>query len=440
MACADTVDPECRIKIRSAITECVRCLKCVVKNAEVDEIEVSKVDNYASRQSRTISVVKSMRDSGQPIDKEFFRCVSKEADASVPFLFLFRTDDRENIQDCRWLLVAWVPKNASEVDRAIYMRSSTTLGYAVPNPYYLTELAAKDLVQLSWPSVLQVGSLFGGAIASSTRNPAALPIFFSKHQLTMASGISPSGIVPHQQLQGGALRVTMGSFPFIVRFAKKEEPCIRLFLAKEDATSKKSSAAASKTLALEAQPMHYKTAAALGPHLVVPNNCYYALHLKDSLLIMLWCPESAHWDRERVAEDTKYALVKNLIPDLLLKSFCLPHPMISFMDLQNLQDFEDMFGLRSSKDIGGQPLCEVLTPSALIVGNVLGLRGVQPPATVPTSSITSSLAFPERPVPYWRGGSRIHTIGTRMGPSIAIQRTNTLRVATNTMTNRDLSN
>ncbi|CAJ1368309.1 unnamed protein product [Effrenium voratum] len=199
MAAADTVESQLRNTVRAARTRSLRCVKAIIakKSSNLDPDSVTY----------TLALANSAPDEGQSLDKEFQRCVKGLLEPEKPSFLLFRADLCENIDGSRWLLLAWLPDVVPEIDRARYVRSRGLLADLVPQPYFLSELLAREVKSLVWSSA--------AAALSRTRRPKE-----AEEDLPAKP--------PTLEAPQGPLRLSQAAQGLLQRLANKEDSCLKL--------------------------------------------------------------------------------------------------------------------------------------------------------------------------------------------------------------------
>jgi len=416
MACANSVDPALRSAVRSAQQEHYRCFKISVedppKGQDEDDDSVAEgledmEDIQRKRKPRMLKLEEAMKEEpNQPLDKEFMRCVKPEP--KTPLLFLFRTDENENLAGSRWLLISWLPLDAPEVKRAIYVRSRGLVARLVQQPYFLSELLAKDARQLTWSVAREQGLMFGGGVGSSAHN---LTTELSSH--TVATELVPGAkaIAPRPT----PVSISEKASQTMINFGTKMETCIRLFSSKEDLVARGRGATV-----IEVKSEHCQTPVALAQmgsaHALPNSNCYFAMHVKDAIYFVFWCPDNSTKDIHRVTEDIRHAALKASITTLVMQALPKPWPRLVTIDAREPQDIVD--------GAAGQPVGagdrkrgerSSIKPAEPDISNALGgyafgVYGADRGPSQPPKMMNCSLALPERPFPPWLGGSKAHTI------------------------------
>eukprot|EP00927_Polykrikos_kofoidii_P078154 TRINITY_DN75010_c0_g1_i1.p1 TRINITY_DN75010_c0_g1~~TRINITY_DN75010_c0_g1_i1.p1 ORF type:complete len:457 (+),score=60.66 TRINITY_DN75010_c0_g1_i1:149-1519(+) len=427
MASADIVDVQLRTGVRSALQKGIRCLKVSVVNESAAHSTENAGDSQVGDKTTSDAIsdddlrvlalqVALKEEPGQPLDKEFMRCVTKQVEPKKPVLFLFRTDENENLDGSRWLLVSWLPTDAPELQRALHVRSRGLLARLVPQPYFLTELFARDHRQLTWSNVRETcGVMFGGGVGKVTKELAGTAHQMSSAQTTqMVPETYRPEIVPGNKAiapKKSPTKLFEKSAEVLRRFARGEVFCVRVVLSREDTSN--------KIMSLDVQVSEAKTAWMLAQAGLPNHDCYFAMHLTGNLLFVLWCPDAPQKDLHRVSEDIRHAAMKASVAEVVFGALPEPRPRLIQIDARDPGDIVDgasgqpIGTTRGSSRSGAlaRPVAEA-DLSTVVTGNTFGLHGPAPPQRSPTATIPSSLAFPERPFPPWRGGSKVHTIVT----------------------------
>lgn len=432
MATADVVSPDLRSRVRAARAEGTRCLQVGI--SRVGAAEPSEAGDGVQRQLTLTQTTQEV--PGAAVDEEFVRCVKETSDENGPCLFLFRTDQRENIDGCRWLLVAWLPIRAPEAERAIYIRSRGLLADLVPQPYFLREFFASTKRELSWKAVRETGAVSAGGIA--IKEPVAPQAKIRRTPFT-------------EDAQDGLVALSISLLGKLNSFAKRDDKCLKLFFAhpvlKPGEVAKPPTAG--QPAALEARTCEARSLTSLVESGVIDfrSCCYLAMHRDDNLVFVLWCPspsgpslkdpkDSSSRDGQshkivaedarafaRVAEDARYALLYKAVLNAVTRIFPKPRPhvvQIHARDTDGL-DAHTQRVTAAAKAGRDQPSAHERWPTP-------GTEAHWPefwPSTATMSIAPVSLALPERPVPFWRGGHRGATLSTA-----TMSRTRVYRVAT----------
>merc|ERR1719362_915957 len=428
MASADAVSPDLRSRVRAARVEGTRCLQVGI--SRVGEVEADKAVQRQLTLLRTTQEV-----PGAAVDEEFVRCVTEASDENGPCLFLFRTDHRENINGCLWLLVAWLPIRAPEAERAVYIRSRGLLADLVPQPYFLREFFANTRRELSWKAVREAGAVSAAGFAIKE---ASAPL-------------AKVGRTPFiADVQDGSVALSISLLGMLQRFARRDDKCLKLSFAhpivKPGEVVKPT---AGQPLALEARTCEARSLSSLVETGVLDfrSCCYLAMHRDDNLVFVLWCPspsgpslkdlkDSSSRDGQshkivseearamaRVADDARYALLYTAVLNAVTRIFPKPRPhvvQIHARDTDGL-DIHTQRVAAAAKVGRDQPSAHERWPMP-------GTEAHWPefwPSTATMSIFPVSLALPERPVPSWRGGHRGATLSTA-----TMSRTRVYRVAT----------
>eukprot|EP00929_Paragymnodinium_shiwhaense_P092187 TRINITY_DN52064_c0_g1_i1.p1 TRINITY_DN52064_c0_g1~~TRINITY_DN52064_c0_g1_i1.p1 ORF type:complete len:451 (-),score=116.98 TRINITY_DN52064_c0_g1_i1:90-1442(-) len=413
MTTIDEIEPKLRAAVRSAQKDGMRCFKAAVSEVPIKtESTLADEEGKDAGKKRVLSMVNALKEEpGQALDREFMRCVTKQVEPKKCSLFLFRSDENENIDGSRWLLVCWLPADASELQRAVHMRSRGLMARFVPQPYFLSELLAKDHRQLTWSAAREAcGVNFGGGLGKVSKE---MLIVVPQGQAEACMQAYPPVRVP--------LKLTLKCEGLLQRLVRREESCLRLTLLKEEHHAGVHGLGRASTLdALSVNSKSPWSLADSARTTLPPHDCYFAMLLNSTageltLLVILWCPESQQKDVFRVTEDIRHASLKSTVAERLLQAFpaAKGQPRLVMIDARDPQDIVDSAAGQAS---GSRGRSAHAPPSQMDIGNALsgdtfGLRGTPPAGVTPTASIPCTLQLPERPMPPWRGGSKSHTIG-----------------------------
>ncbi|CAE8725682.1 unnamed protein product, partial [Polarella glacialis] len=400
--------------VRSARASAVRCLKAMVVGGDG---------------ARTLALACSLQEEpGAALEAEWERCVKNLIDSEKPCLLLLRTDEHENIDGSRWLLVAWLPQSASEAERALYMRSRSLLADLVPQPYFLRELLASDKRGLSWSAACAAMAQTVGALRARSGEEDIVGEQVLRLQRQTCSGGHIEGPVTQSQSLAA----------FLGRLVKREDSCLRLVLSTQRAMGASSGFAPGEGGAtgsqrapplLEAKVVESRTPRELAKAGLPSGACFFALcsrnpeSSRDDLIFVHWCPDRVVGkdSSTRSFEDTRYAVLKGMVLQIVLAAF--PHrPRVLQVDAREPEDITAGTNRAVEAADGTAP--------GIPAGAVGASEDRRPtkgytdwPADWPEAStavaMPASLALPRRPVPHWRGGSKAHSISGFSAPSVS---------------------
>jgi len=399
MAAADTVDGQLRHTVKNARGRSLRCIKAIINKKVTTS---SESPNYA------LALANSIQDEGESLDKEFHRCVKVLLEPDKPSFLLFRADLSENINGCRWLLLAWLPDVAPEVERARYVRSRGLLSDLVPQPYFLSELLAREPQELIWSE----------AAAKLRQVKGMLP--------------RPENLGKVPDLPEGPVRLSQAAQSSLQRLAKKEESCLRLvfsgrFSLKQMKTlpTMPSIAEAAATSAsgpqLEAKVMDCRSPSQLAKADLPSTSCYFALYTRDDLVFVHWCPDRLSRDPfTRMRDDSRYAVLKAAVLRLVLDAFDESKVRLLQVDAREPQELVDHANRVDERLVADAAGSQSLVPQGAGYPSGEGKfpdKGGKadfpldwPKEVTSTVAMPANLSFFLRPVPHWRGGSKEHTI------------------------------
>ncbi|CAL1141173.1 unnamed protein product [Cladocopium goreaui] len=388
---ADSVDGQLRQTLRAARSRCLRGVKAIVTKKSSSE------ERYA------LALANSMPDEGETLDKEFARCVQGLLEPDKPSFLLFRADVSENI-DGRWLLLAWLPDVVPEVERLRYVRSRNLLADQLPQPFFLRELLLREAQQLLWSRAAQ--ALRGGDAE------------------TMAPRLPP-----RQEAAEGPVRLSQAAQSLLQRMARREESCLKLIFSgrfslkqmKTLPTIVEQLSAASQTgPQLEAKAVDCRSPSQLAKAELPSTSCYFALFSREDLVFVHWCPDRMSRDHfTRMRDDSRYAVLKPAVVRLVMDAFD-PQVRLLQVDAREAQELVDHANRADERMVADELGSKVLVPqgAAAPSGDCKfpdkGAKADWPldwPKEVTTPvAMPANLCFFLRPVPYWRGGSKEHTI------------------------------
>lgn len=389
MAGAELVDAQLRGGVRSARPGGHRCFKALVVGGSQGGEALGDADGKSGQ--RTLALAKALHEEeGASLESEFNRCVAGLVEDRVPSLFLFRTDTAENINGSRWLLVAWLPDKAPEVERAVYVRSRSLLARLVPQPYFLREFLAEKREDLTWKTA-RAGNDSGEEAWSATLDDI-ISSCASASGLTMSL---PKGPVNHRKALPALLQ----------RLANREDPCVQMLLAVSG--SKLYSGKAGCACTLEAQANDSRSPTQLAQANLPRKACYFVMPMRDHVLFFLWCPDTTgvSKDHSRVVEDTRYAVLKTSVIRIILEAFPEPKPFVAQVEARDPQDIIEG-AARAAEKAKRAALGTVDLP---YVSELNPERRYNTAQAVPSTMSIDSIS---RPFPPWRGGSKSHTISS----------------------------
>lgn len=408
MTAVEHADAQLRTSIRGARASGIRCLKAVAI--------VSEGENGSRSSGRILKLAKILKEEpSASLDKEFARCIAALVEDSEPCLLIFRADGNENIEDSRWLLVVWLPEEATEFECALLIRSRGVLTRLVSNPVFLRELFASKKKELTWTAAFQELASPSGADTSavgSTDVAGALVTAFR------AGGAVGAGPIARPSALAGLLQ----------RLVKREDgcTCLKLMLG---------SAAPPMVATLEAKTFESRSASQLAKASLPNSACYFVVHAREELLFVLWCPEGNPKDTSRVSEvvhprsgapNARYAVLEASVLRVVVEAFPSPPPRVVRVCAEKPLDIVDGAN-RAAEEGSGAARTSATRSLTRAMTNAAGNGEDRPfpqvgapadfpadwpaPAAQSPGAVPVSLALPERPVPPWRGGSKGHTIG-----------------------------
>mmetsp|Transcript_48304 Transcript_48304/g.151857 ORF Transcript_48304/g.151857 Transcript_48304/m.151857 type:complete len:431 (-) Transcript_48304:94-1386(-) len=396
---AEVVSPELRVGVLGARSRGVRCLRANV--ADAPPSEERRGDEGRGEQggpTHVHSLVLAQATPGLPdtsLEKEFQRCVAEALPKQPPCLLLFRTDQRENVEGCRWLLVVWLPSSAPEADRVACVRSRGLLAQLVPHPHFLRELFATGPHELTWRAACD-------ACAGSSKEAAARRV-----QHPRLHKLAPGGTA---SIPVGPVVPTLPAVGLLARFGRREDPCVRLTLTSPFRAGRGGKASAP---ALEAKVVDSRSPAHLAKAVLPPCSCYFAMHVRDDLAFIHWCPESmTSKDTARISDDARHAVLKAAVLSFVLGVVQPPHPRVLRVSAREPQEILDSF----NRAAAGEAAPSALPPRVAVraaeearswpaPGGVADWPDHWPPDAV-SVAMPASLLLPQRAVPPWRGGGR----------------------------------
>lgn len=402
MSGAEKADPQLRKCIHGARDNAVRCIKAVVSGSGLES---------------TLSLGGTLQDDPEmSLDQEFMRCTNQLVETDKACLLLFRADRRENIDGSRWLLVAWIPETASREDRAAYVHSRGLLSALVSQPYYLKEHFARSRAELEWSKTP------AAAADSKVQMPSRYQVY--ERVLSRHHSIAPTGPV----------NFSASSKKLLQKFVDKAEACLRFSLTAPASDTEGGGTDQEPGVAvpvLEAKSHNCKNVLVLAKQGLPPSVCFFAIMLKEDLIFVHWCPEAGLRkdtarlleesrtcilippvvDMLRLVEESRYAVLKPAVLDIVLEAFKATPPRIIQIEAREPQDIVE----------GLSRAITTPTPGALashksedknwpVPGTPADWPADWPPAAN-ASSMPSTMSLPERQVPWYRGGSKGHTIG-----------------------------
>lgn len=397
---ADTVSQELRSAIRSARTEGVRCIHAVVSTATVEQ--ETGDGNVESTKVLELGVEKIiLEDHLVSLENEFVNAVAnKVLPEQGARLFLFRTDREENIEGSRWLLVTWIPRSCAEAERALYMRSRPLLESLVYQPHFFTEVFAKSKADLSWANV--VHALAGGEVSKPHKTIAKCSI----------NGNIISGPLTKPAQFGKVLE----------RFVQRDISCIRLQLVGVKSSIKWP--AWCKTgptpLTVDAEPHECRNASHLPKSGLPLHAAFFATYIADKgdFAFVSWCPDtSLKKDTFRVLDEARCAVLRTTVLEVVLEHFPQRPERIVQINARDSQELEDAIYKATNGSMGANACGQARERRETQTERFWPTAGKLPdwpeewPLDAFTSTMPSSLCFPKRLVPPWRGGSKAHTIG-----------------------------
>lgn len=394
---ADSVDGQLRQTLRAARSRCLRGIKAIVTKKSSSEGE-----RYA------LALANSMPDEGEALDKEFARCVQGLLEPDKPSFLLFRADVSENIDGCRWLLLAWLPDVVPEVERLRYVRSRNLLADQLPQPFFFRELLLREAKQLLWSS------------AAAALRSAASP--------NLEETVAPR-FQPRQEAAEGPVRLSQAAQSLLQRMARRDETCLRLvfsgrFSLKQMKTlpsiAEQLSAASQTGPQLEAKAVDCRSPSQLAKADLPSTSCYFALFSREDLVFVHWCPDRMSRDHfTRMRDDSRYAVLKPAVMKLVMDAFD-PQVRLLQVDAREPQELVDHANRADERMVADVLGSKVLVPQGgtATSGDCKfpdkGAKADWPldwpkEVTIPVA-MPANLCFFLRPVPYWRGGSKEHTI------------------------------
>lgn len=419
MVAAELVDPQLRASVRGARSNAVRCLKAIIVGQSVgvgnppSDLTTPALGSDGHGEVTLALGSLLHEDLALSMEEEFERCVEQLIEDDKPCLLLFRADGRENIEGSRWLLVAWMPKKAPDADRAAYMRSRGLLSDLVSQPYFLREYFAHRRLELKWRLVCS-------AVEDREKAPpgSSPPVGLGCHECTLPDG--PIAL--------GASLVVL-----LQRFMRKEDLCLRLNLIGSKtpvkwAAQQPGSRGGPDLLILDAKTHDCKNVLNLAKSGLPSSVCFFVTFSKDDLVFVHWCPDmNLRKDAARAMEEARYAVLKRVVLQTVLKACTNPPERVIQIDAREQLDIhEGVIGravdsTSSPLPLRGSPRPADLERSWPSPGSPADWPWDWPAAASGTV-MPSSLVFPERHVPHWRGGSKMHTIGTESGAPLGARR------------------
>mmetsp|Transcript_3275 Transcript_3275/g.5946 ORF Transcript_3275/g.5946 Transcript_3275/m.5946 type:complete len:415 (-) Transcript_3275:53-1297(-) len=392
MAGAELVDAQLRSGVRAARPGGHRCFKALIVGGTKGGEALGDADGRSGQ--RTLALANAMAEvAGASLDSEFSRCVTALVDDTSPSLFLFRTDTCENVDGSRWLLVAWLPDRAPEAERAVYVRSRSLLARLVPQPYFLREFLAEKREDLSW-NIARVGNDVGEDVWS-----AALDDIIGG--CISGSGLSTPMLkapLQHRKTLAGLLQ----------RLANREDPCLQMLLSSSG--SRVYSGRAGAAITLEAQANDSRSPTQLAQARLPGKACYFVMPMRDHVLFFLWCPDTSGVPKDhlRIAEDTRYAVLKTSVIRLIVEAFPDPKPYVAQVEAREQADIVE----------GAAKAAEKAKRAAIGTADLPYMNELNPERRHnPAQAVPSTMSIESRPFPPWRGGSKSHTISSGGGPS-----------------------
>jgi len=380
MACAEDVDDDLRMKVLNARQKGLRCFKAIVIGS----------------QKRVLALAHEViEDPTETLDEEFVRAMAETVEDKSPCLLLFRTDQRENIDGCRWLLIIWIPDGSSQIERSIVVRSRNLLCQLVPHPYFLREYFVGNRKKLT---------------LAAARGATAPSVAVEKVDASPALNCNAAPVLPDSFNRSSVLNDLLG------RFASKQDPCVRLRLnsvgpqksAKAGLANIVRSASAASKLehpnmpVLDCQVCEARSPAQL-TGVLSSYSCFFAMHLRDAILFLFWCPEgrgAGPRDCARSVDDARHAVLKATVLNTLLDFFPGKKPRVIQIEAREQQEILEGASVAAARcssmdsDDRSTSLGSLLTPAA---------------------NVPCAMGFPERPVPPHRGGTKAHTITSCSG-------------------------
>lgn len=357
-----------------------------------------------------------------PLEKEFQRCVAEAVPKQPPCLLLFRTDQRENVEGCRWLMVVWLPSTAPEAECAMCVHSRGLLAKLVPQPYFLRELFACGPHQLTWRAACEANAE-SCKEAAGRRAPHAR-LHCAPPGSTAAAVIS-GPVTQAPTLQG-----------LLERLVRREDHCIRLVLM---ASARVTAGGLVAPPTLEAKVCESRSPAHLAKAGLPAGACYFVMYSKDDLAFIHWCPESmSSKDTTRIHDDARYAILKAAVLSIVAGAFPSPQPRVLQVNAREPQDIVDGINRATAPEASTAPAL----PLRLSGRSQEGERSWPAPGAVAdwpdhwpsaASSGTApvSLVLPQRPVPPWRGGARTGTISAlAASPASSAHRAKVTKIGT----------
>jgi len=411
------VDEQLRTAIATARSGFLRCLKAVI---------ITTIDSESGERKRKLTFASSLEEdaaSGETIEKEFEKCIFSLVQDAKPCLLLFRCDHFENIDGSRWLLIAWVPGDLDEAERALYLRSRNVLADLVTQQYFLTEILADDRKKLTW-------STARAAMArQATFQDEKVPPRLRSDTSRAAEAKLP--LIPSPTALG-----------LIQRLVNQEDSCLRLLISNVHALNSNNNQSSAPVPELEAKVVDAQTPGKLSKENLPSSACYFALYVPrgHDLLFIHWCPErmvtrdSIH----RMREDAQYAVLKASVMQQVLAAFPEPKPALLQVDAREAQDLVEAANRAAEAESYREAHAEEIQPYVhrSTAWFTEDQNPIPPSVKYPTKTnadwpngfppeaaknvaMPSSMVFPSRPVPPWRGGSKITQIGSS-GPSLSM--------------------
>lgn len=300
----------------------------------------------------------------------------------------------------------------------------------MPQPYFLREFFASTRRELVWKAVRETGVVSAAGIAIKQ---AAVPV------------VKVGRTLFTEDMQDGSVALSIPLLGTLQRFARRDDKCLKLSLAHPvSKTGEVLKPVTGQPQALEARTCEARSLASLVESGVLDYRscCYLAMHREDHLVFVLWCPsptgpslkDSSSRDGQkivaeearamaRVAEDARYALLYQAVLNAVTRIFPKPRPhvvQIHARDTDGL-DIHTQRVAAAAKVGRDQPSAHERWPMP-------GTEAHWPefwPSTATMSIFPVSLALPERPVPFWRGGNRGATLS-----ATTMSKTRVYRVAT----------
>lgn len=410
MAAAEIVDPQLRSSVRAARANAVRCIKTIVvgenRGAEAVPSQQAPAPPVMGSDDHVNTLALGTvlhEDPSLPLGEEFERCMAQLIEEDKPCLLLFRSDWMENIEDSRWVLVAWIPAQAPGPERATYVGSRGLLANIISQPYFLREYFARSRTDLKW-----------GLVKETIKQFRPLPPALTSIGAAGGSDcILPDGPIN----EGSTLAATLQ------RFAGKHDQCLRLSLIGSKTSVKWAASHSGRSgpdlLILDAKVHECKNVMNLAKSGLPSSVCFFALFSKEDLVFVHWCPDMGmRKDAARAMEEARYAVMKRVVLQVVLKALSTPPQRIIQIDAREPNDILEGLGrAMEGADASVTTPAPVSARGARPADQERGWPGLGAPADWPwdwpaaasEAAMPSTLAFPERHVPHWHGGSKQHS-------------------------------